>query len=148
MPMHSGGISAPEGRSWGEPPHEYAHDARALAEQLLEYAEVFAREGDPSAACAQARVALDGLETLARARPFVDDALRDLLERARLELGLYEAQWAEWQQKNDERQSTFSVHERLALKRVEGYDVPAVEARPRFGPPPLRVVRPGERGLS
>ncbi|HEU4411086.1 MAG TPA: hypothetical protein VFS43_37885 [Polyangiaceae bacterium] len=84
---------------------------------MLEAAEVFASEGDYSAACTQARCAVEGLEALAGLRPVADEALLSLLERASLELSLYEAQWAQWQQKADERNETFTAQERLALER-------------------------------
>jgi hypothetical protein len=105
--------------AWGEPPQSHVTESLSLAEQLLDYAEMFENEGDYSAACTQARCAVEGLEALAATRPHVDAALRSLLERATLELGLYEARWATWQQKNDERNETYTVKEKLALERDE-----------------------------
>ncbi len=99
-----------------------------LAERLLEYAEDFAREGDPSAARTHARCALEGLDELDATRAGGDEALRSLLERARHELGLYEAQWSTWQRSNDERQADFASHEWLALKSSEVRPAPEREA--------------------
>lgn len=104
--------------AWGEPPQSYVTESLSLAEQLLDYAEMFESEGDHSAACTQARCAVEGLEALASMRPH-DATLLSLLDRARLELGLYEARWATWQQKNDERNETYTVKERLALERAK-----------------------------
>ena len=105
-------------RARGGPPQAFVNDSLSLAEQLLDYAEVFASEGDFSAACAQARCAVEGLGALYQTRPFADEALVALFERARHELGLYEARWAMWQQENNDRHLLFDEHERLALKKV------------------------------
>lgn len=119
MPLNRRGAWLPREPAWGEPPQSFVTGSLGLAEQLLKYAEMFANEGDLSAACSRARCALEGLEALP-ARPFADGALGALLERARRELDLYEARWAKWRQEHREgRQSGVIVRERLALEDAE-----------------------------
>ena len=64
---------------------------------------------------------------LQRVRP-ADGALRALLDRAKLELGLYEGQWAEWQRQNSERNAGLAQHE------GPGLDQPEVRAWPAPSP--------------
>jgi hypothetical protein len=120
MPLHRGGALLPREPAWNEPPQSFVTGSLGLAEQLLTYAETFANEGDLSAACSRARCALEGLEAMPEARPFTDGTLGVLIERARHELGLYEARWEGWRrEQSDGRRSAFAVRGQLALEDAE-----------------------------
>jgi hypothetical protein len=116
MSLNQGATVVSQEPAWGEPPPSFVTGSLGLAEQLLNYAETFASEGDLPAACSRARCALEGLEAM----PVASGPLRALLDRAKHELGLYEAQWEKRRQAGaDGRWSAVVVRERLALGDAE-----------------------------